>query len=72
MLSCWAFNSKKTATEFSLVLTSFDGITTTLKHKTSDEALELLNTIRATEANIIIGFSDSKKHEAKQIIAANK
>lgn len=68
----FAFNSKKTATDFSLVLTSFDGITTTLIHKTSDEALELLNTIRATEANIIIGFSDSKKHEAKQIIAANK
>ena len=33
----FAFNSKKTATDFSLVLTSFDGITTTLRHKTSDK-----------------------------------
>ena len=39
-----------------------------ISHKTSDEALELVNAIRATEYDIIIGHSDAKKKQAKQKI----
>lgn len=42
-----------------------NGLLLSIAHKTSDEALELINAIRATEYDIIIGHSDAKKKLAK-------
>lgn len=53
--------------EYSLYFTILSGSVIIVKHKTSDEALELINAIRATEYNIIIGHSDAKRKRAKRI-----
>lgn len=57
---------------FSLHFTLIDGSTILFKKKTSDEALEAINAIRATEYNIIIGHSESKKKAAKAVINSYK
>ena len=43
-----------------------------VKHKTSDEALELINAIRATGYEIIIGHSEGKRKEAQRIVHEEK
>jgi hypothetical protein len=43
-----------------------NGSILSIANKTSDEALELINAIRATEYDIIIGHSDAKKKLAKK------
>ena len=54
--------------EYALCFTILSGSVIMAKHKTSDEALEVINAIRATEYDIIIGHSESKRREAKKII----
>lgn len=63
-----SLNPKNEEPTFSLHFTLIDGSTILFKKKTSDEALEAINAIRATEYNIIIGHSESKKKAAKAII----
>lgn len=43
-----------------------------LRKKQATEALEAINAIRATEYNIIIGPSESKKKAAKAVINSYK
>lgn len=64
-----SLNPKKEDPEYSLHFTILSGSSITAKHKTSDEALEAINAIRATEYDIIIGHSESKRKRAKRIIA---
>lgn len=64
-----SFNPKKEDPEYALHFTILSGSSITAKHKTSDEALEAINAIRATEYDIIIGHSESKRKRAKRIIA---
>lgn len=59
-------NPNSTTPDYSLCFAIKSGAVITDRHKTSDEALELLNAIRATEYNIIIGHSESKQKEAKE------
>ena len=61
-----SFHPSHTSPDYSLCFTIRSGAVITAKHKTSDEALELLNAIRATEYDIIIGHSESKQREAKE------
>lgn len=58
--------------EYSLCFTILSGRVITARHKTSDEALEAINAIRATEYDILIGHSDTKKRHARKIIAKYK
>lgn len=53
---------------YSLHFTIISGIEITVHHKTSDEALETINSIRATGYPIIIGHSEGKRRKAKKII----
>lgn len=62
-----SFNPRIHEPEYSLYFTILSGSVIIAKHKTSDEALELINAIRATEYDIIIGHSDAKRKLAKQI-----
>ncbi|MFQ9514668.1 MAG: hypothetical protein ACLRZ9_02460 [Eubacterium sp.] len=71
-LGTMSLNPKVHEPEYSICFTILSGAVITAKHKTSDEALELINAIRATEYNIIIGHSDSKRKQAKKIIYNNK
>lgn len=64
-----SLNPKKEDPDYSLHFTILSGSSITAKHKTSDEALEAINAIRATEYDIIIGHSESKRKRAKRIIA---
>lgn len=64
-----SLNPKKEDPDYSLHFTILSGSSITAKHKTSDEALEAINAIRATEYDIIIGHSDSKQKRAKRIIS---
>ena len=67
-----SLNPKSEEPTFSLHFTLIDGSTILFKKKTSDEALEAINAIRATEYNIIIGHSESKKKAAKAVINSYK
>lgn len=67
-----SLNPKDTAPEFSICFMILSGSVITAKHKSSDEALELINAIRATGYEIIIGHSESKQREAKRIVADYK
>ncbi len=67
-----SLNPKDTAPEFSICFMILTGSVITAKHKSSDEALELINAIRATGYEIIIGHSESKRKEAKRIVADYK
>lgn len=67
-----SLNPKDTAPEFSICFMILSGSVITAKHKSSDEALELINAIRATGYEIIIGHSESKRKEAKRIVADYK
>lgn len=67
-----SLNPKDTAPEFSICFMILSGSVITAKHKSSDEALELINAIRATGYEIIIGHSESKQKEAKRIVADYK
>lgn len=67
-----SLNPKDTAPEFSICFMILTGSVITAKHKSSDEALELINAIRATGYEIIIGHSESKQKEAKRIVADYK
>ena len=60
----FSLNPKDTVHDFSICFMIYTESIVKAKHKTSDEALELLNAIRATEYDIIIGHSDSKRREA--------
>lgn len=64
----FSLKAKSNTPVYNLCFTLFDGSTIMAKHKTSDEALELINAIRATEYDIIIGHSDSKRKQAKRRI----
>lgn len=61
-----SLNPYSTSPDYSLCFTIKSGAVITDRHKTSDEALELLNAVRATEYDIIIGHSESKQREAKK------
>lgn len=63
-----SLNPKVHDPEYSIHFTILNGAVITVKHKTSDEALELINAIRATEYNIIIGHSEAKRRQAKKIV----
>lgn len=63
-----SFNPQKQDPEYALHFTISSGSVITVKHKTSDEALEAINAIRATGYNIIIGHSESKKRLARKRI----
>lgn len=67
-----SLNPRDTAPEFSICFMILSGAVITAKHKSSDEALELINAIRATGYEIIIGHSESKRKEAKRIVADYK
>lgn len=64
-----SLNPKRQNPEYSLHFTILSGSVITAKHKTSDETLEAINAIRATEYDIIIGHSESKRKRAKRIIS---
>lgn len=64
-----SLNPRKEDPEYALHFTILSGSVITAKYKTSDEALEAINAIRATEYDIIIGHSESKRKRAKRIIA---
>ena len=66
------FNLKDTAPTFSICFMLLNGVMISVKHKTSDEALELINAIRATGYEIIIGHSEGKRKEAKRIVHEEK
>ena len=51
---------------YSINFTIRSGAMISIPDKTSDEALELINAIRATEYDIIIGHSEAKKRLAKK------
>lgn len=57
---------------YSLHFTIISGVEITVRHKTSDEALETINSIRATGYPIIIGHSEGKRRKAKKIIQKYK
>ena len=67
-----SLNPRDTAPEFSICFMILSGSIISAKHKSSDEALELINAIRATGYEIIIGHSESKRREAKRITAEYK
>ena len=67
-----SLSPKDTAPEFSICFMILSGSVITAKHKSSDEALELINAIRATGYEIIIGHSEEKRREAKRIVADYK
>ena len=67
-----SLNPKDTAPEFSICFMILSDSVITAKHKSSDEALELINAIRATGYEIIIGHSESKRKEARRIVADYK
>lgn len=67
-----SLSPRDTAPEFSICFMILSGAVITAKHKSSDEALELINAIRATGYEIIIGHSESKRKEAKRIVADYK
>lgn len=71
-LGTFSLNFKKHDPEYALCFTILSGRVIYAKHKTSDEALEVINAIRATEYDIIIGHSASKKKRAKKIITQYK
>lgn len=64
-----SFNPQKEEPKYTLCFMIISGSIITAKNKTSDEALEAINAIRATEYDIIIGHSESKKKRAKRIIS---
>lgn len=68
-LGSFSLHPKREYPEYALCFTLLSGSSITVKHKTSDEALEAINAIRATEYDIIIGHSESKQKRAKRIIA---
>lgn len=67
-----SLNPRDTAPEFSICFMILSGSVITARHKSSDEALELINAIRATGYEIIIGHSEEKRKEAKRIVADYK
>jgi hypothetical protein len=71
-LGSLSFNPQKHTPEYSICFTILSGSVITVKHKTSDEALELINAVRATEYDIIIGHSDAKRKQAKKKIIHHK
>jgi hypothetical protein len=68
-LGSFSFNPKNTSPEFSICFMISSGAVIYARHKSSDEALELINAIRATGYKIIIGHSESKRKEAKRLIS---
>lgn len=62
-----SLNPLKHKPDYSLYFTIINGSVIIARHKTSDEALELINALRATEYDIIIGHSDTKRKRAKKI-----
>lgn len=54
--------------EYALVVMLKNGKTIRIHHKTTDEALDTINAIHATEYDIIIGHSETKRDEAKERI----
>lgn len=66
------FLPKTQKPDYSLHFTIRSGAVIIAKHKTSDEALEAINAIHATEYDIIIGHSDSKRRLARKRIHNNK
>lgn len=68
----FSLNPKDTAPEFSICFMILSGSIITAKHKSSDEALELINAIRATGYEIIIGHSEAKRKEAKRVVSDYK
>ena len=71
-MSEFSLNPRDTAPEFSICFMILSGSIITAKHKSSDEALELINAVRATGYEIIIGHSEAKRKEAKRIVAEYK
>lgn len=63
-----SINPKITNPIYSLKFTIKRGSEILVRHKTSDEALETINSIRATDYPIIIGHSEGKRRKAKKII----
>ena len=68
-LGTHSFNPKKEEPKYALCFTILSGSSIVAKGKTSDEALETINAIRATKYDIIIGHSESKRKRAKRVIA---
>lgn len=68
----FSFNPKDTSPEFTICFMLLSGSVVSAKHKSSDEALELINAIRATDYEIIIGHSEMKRREAKRIVSEEK
>ena len=66
-----SLNPKKDP-DYAIHFTISDGGVVVVRHKTSDEALELINAIRATEYDIIIGHSESKKRLAGKRVNQQK
>lgn len=62
------WNPKQSTPQYSINFTLINGQIITVNQKSSDEALELINAIRATEYKIIIGHSASKEKDVKAII----
>lgn len=58
--------------KYSLHFTIRTGAVVTVTGKTSDEALELINAIKATEYDIVVGHSDAKKRMAKKRLSEAK
>lgn len=71
-LGTFSFNPKVNDPEYALHFTILSGAEISARHKTSDEALELINAIRATDYDIIIGHSEAKKKRAKRIVSNYK
>ena len=63
-----SLNLKKHQPKYSLHFTILSGAVITARHKSSDEALEAINAIRAADKDIIIGHSESKRRRAKRKI----
>lgn len=67
-LGTLSLNPRNHDHNYSIHFTIRSGTVITISNKTSDEALELINAIRATEYDIIIGHSEAKKKAAKKRI----
>lgn len=65
-------NPKKADPDYSLRFTIKSGSEVLVNHKTSDEALETINAIRATGYPIIIGHSEGKRRKVKKIVTKYK
>ncbi len=63
-----SWKPKQKVPQYSINFTLINGQMITVSQKSSDEALELINSIRATEYNIIVGHSASKEKDVKYII----